>query len=383
MKIAFYHDDDNGLNHTEILNKASSGTVMSMLNLIVGLEKIGNNVTVLSKAEEGIFDNVNYNKINNRKDLKFWYQRNEVDVLIAVGKAGRDLEYIANIKKSKIIYWHHNYLNIKSIVNLTNDGFIDEIVCVSPHHMSSLYKYRVFKKVTYIRNAIIFDSISKFKVKNTQRNGLAYVGNISKEKGFDSVINTYHNYRESGGTENLHVYGSNSLYFNDNGNKILNENSFDCETNILIDKYLKKNNILFHGKVSRVTLYKELNERKLLLCGFNKSGGAETAGMGMVEAQYFGCSVLTLNRGGQPDSVYNKKNILEVNEIDKSSYIKKLVTSEMYNVQDELDKWLKSKYDYMEITKQWSELLDGNKVKIKHASAIIARCKVFFKMSSF
>lgn len=74
------------------------------------------------------------------------------------------------------------------------------MVCVSPHHLSSLYKYGMDFGMTYIRNALDFDEMSRYKSDfEEERNGLAYVGNVSLAKGFLEAIYAYYSYLQKGG----------------------------------------------------------------------------------------------------------------------------------------------------------------------------------------
>lgn len=376
MRVAFYHDDDNGLNHGELLTRASSGTVMSLLNLVKALSNEGHEVLVLSKAESKIIDRVTYIKLDGEDEVLEWYKNNKIDAFVAVGRTGKILKTISKEKKSKLIYWHHNYLDVKGIAELTKKNLVDHIVAVSPHHMSSLYKYLIFSDISYIRNPVDFSLFDSFDIRKEERTGFAYVGNISKAKGFDSVIALYEAYKRIGGQEKLHVYGSNSLYCSTN--TLIERHDFTEDFISKVEKLTFDNDLILHGKVNRYDLYKALSERKILLCGLNKTGGAESAGMGMVEAQYLGCKVLTYNRGGQPDSVFARESISRVNE---KILLKNLVELEEKNKLDltETRLWLEERYGMNQISNQWIGLINGDKYLGRHYHAVTARIKSLFK----
>ncbi|MBI6226068.1 glycosyltransferase, partial [Proteus mirabilis] len=367
MKITFFHNDEIGLIHTDLTKKPSSGTVSSLLNLAKGLAILNHDVVILSKAKTCKIHNINYVEIKETNELITWYKENNTDVLVTVGHANNVLPLLVKYKKSRIYHWHHNYLDIKHVVTLLKKNKIDGIVTVSPHHMSSLYKYFILNKITYIRNAIDYDLLAPYKRNIQHRNGLAFVGNISKSKGFDEVINAYFEYINSGGKEILHIYGSTNLY-NKNMHSSLNFNEFEVNFYEKINMLKTKNKLVFHGKLPRDILYKELNKRKLLLCGLNKTGGAESAGIGMIEAQYMGCHVITYNRGGQKDSVYKKNNVIRI-----SSDITKKISNVLNDKNDYIKNSFFERYDFINIANEWVSLFQGKKNNKKHFFAIKSR----------
>lgn len=368
MKIAFYHNDDLGLNHITLMNNASSGTVLAMLNLARGLSSLGHHVVILSKAAAGIIGNIEYFYIENDDLCLQWYRDNDVDVFISVGHAHTIIDYISDIKKNKIYHWHHNYLDIKNVISRLKKKHIDGIVCVSPHHLSSLYKYGLDPRMTYIRNALDFTFMKQaVKDDNGKRNGLAYVGNVSLAKGFTEAVRAYNIYLEKGGRELFHVYGSTNLYVDKTSD--IDISIFPKDFQVIINELYNKGLLVFHGKIPRAILYSELQKRKLLLCGLNKVGAAESAGMGMIEAQFFGCEVVTYNRGGQKDSVYNNKNIIKISEniseriIDMLSNDSNLLIAEGFF----------ERYSISNISSEWLSLFSGKTKNKKHIDAFLAR----------
>ncbi|HHH9970170.1 TPA: glycosyltransferase [Escherichia coli] len=368
MKIVFFHNDHLGLSHVDLMSNPSSGTVLAMLNLARGLSKSGHSIVVLSKAESKIIDNVEYIAIDDNEKCLEWYKHNDVDVFISVGHTHSIISKLKVYKKSLIYHWHHNYLDIKNVIAALKKKDIDGVVCVSPHHLSSLYKYGMDFGMTYIRNALDFDEMSRYKSDfEEERNGLAYVGNVSLAKGFLEAIYAYYSYLQKGGKEKIHVYGSTNLYLNKISD--IDLSLFEPEFQFLINNLLNKGMIVFHGKQPREYLYEELQKRKLLLCGLNKTGAAETAGMGMIEAQYFGCKVITFNRGGQKDSVYDKNSIIKVSD---DLALKILQLSSVSN-QLEIPQDFFERYSVEKISKEWLSLFRGELKKKKHLEALLAR----------
>ncbi|MBS0847955.1 glycosyltransferase [Citrobacter sp. JGM124] len=373
MKIVFFHNDKIGVHHNELMDIPSSGTVLAMLNLSKGLTLIGNEVIILSNAETAVIDRIKYIKANEEESIT-WCRDNEYDVFISVGHAHTILDSIVLFNKGKIYHWHHNYLKIESVSFLLKRKKISGIICVSPHHMSSLYKYGFDSKYNYVRNSLDFELLEKIKISDNSRSGICYVGNVSVEKGFYEVINAYYDYYINGGREPLHIYGSTNLY---EQNK--SEVKTDDFPDFIIRKIneLKKNNtIIFHGKKPRKVIYEELQKRKLLLCGLNKYGAAESAGMGMIEAQYFGCDVLTYNRGGQRDSVENKNSVIRIRsnvsyEIERSlkNYSPRIMSMTF-----------RERYDMEKIALEWIKIFNKKHSFNKHINAISDRMHgVFFK----
>ncbi|MGU9865527.1 glycosyltransferase [Kluyvera ascorbata] len=368
MKIAFYHNDDLGLNHITLMSNASSGTVLAMLNLARGLSLLGHHVVILSKAASGLIDNIEYVFIDDDDLCLQWYKENDVDVFISVGHAHTIIDYINNIKKTKIYHWHHNYLDIKHVISHLKNKNIDGVVCVSPHHLSSLYKYGLHPGMTYIRNPLDFNFLKKaVKDENGKRSGLAYVGNVSLAKGFTEAVNVYNLYVKKGGGELFHIYGSTNLYVDKTSD--IDISIFQKDFQIIIHELYNRGLLVFHGKIPREILYSELQKRKLLLCGLNKVGAAESAGMGMIEAQFFGCEVVTYNRGGQKDSVYNKNNIIKISE----SISDRIIEILSKDANPDIAEVFFDRYSIGNISSEWISLFSGKTKNKKHIDAFLAR----------
>lgn len=357
MNIVFYHDDDNALDHSQLMNRPSSGTVMSLMNLATGLNDCNCKVTVLSKSSAGDVDGIDYIDYNSI-ELNNWYLTSNVDVFIAVGRSGKVLLQLPKIEGRKLIYWHHNYIPINSLINSLKKHHIDKVVCVSPNHLSSLYRYFTFRNTFYVRNILDINSFDGIKIEK-ERKGVAYVGNISKAKGFHKVILLFSEYVNQGGRESLNIYGSNSLYTN--SESVFDNSEFDSQTNLKLDKLIKDRKVVFHGKVSRFKLYKNLARTKVVLCGLNTTGGAESAGMGMVEAQYLGCHVLTLRRGGQSDSVFDKNHVFSPNDTRKM--VMKMLELDDQGLSTKFEacqKWITSRYNKRINTMKWLDMFEKN-----------------------
>ena len=375
QNIIFYHDDPNGLDHSEILDRPCSGTLFAMLQLAKTLSKNNVEVTVISRATDRVVDGIVYIDFSKEK-LCDIYRRLDCDAIIFVGRAINDVEQVLKIKKSKVIYWHHNYLPIDKNIDHLRRRDIENIICVSPNHLASLFRYGFVRNVTYIRNPIDLSVFSGFN-KRGPRDGYAFVGNVSKDKGFDSIVRIFEQYVDRGGRQKLHVYGSSSLYTGDLKNSSFEQ--FDIETQNRISKLTAENKLIFHGKLGRKDLYKEFLKRELLLLGLQQFGGAESAGIGAIEAQLMGMNVLTIDRGGQRDSIYNRRFVLPAG--DESSIINFLLSGGGGNYSDtKADKyrWFAKRFGNQKRAQEWIDIIDNEGgFKIKALIALFEKIRQF------
>ncbi|EHJ9982712.1 glycosyltransferase [Vibrio parahaemolyticus] len=291
-EIAFILNEDNVVFHDEVLKKPCSGTLYSALKLV---DKFNNShkVTVYHKGNADCRDNVNYENIQELNKVDF-----RDCVSIFVGAAGKLIKSNA-MKFSKSYYWLHNYERTNNMLELIKEKKLNGIVCVSAYQMFTMLKSNTFFYSTYIHNPFNF---------STKLN-VAFSGALKKEKGLHNLIYMWKRLSDKGLDINLHIFGSGNIYGkepNDIGitevvDKEYEASFIDCilDENGNIDKKVK-----FYGLTEKSKMLPVIEKCDYFISGLNEKGAAECFSIAFLEAQSVKTPVLTLNRGGQSESLF-------------------------------------------------------------------------------
>ncbi|WP_270669279.1 MULTISPECIES: glycosyltransferase [unclassified Aeromonas] len=301
-KVVF-HDED----------KPCSGTLSSTLMLINGF-KGRYSITVYHQGEARSVDGVEYVNVKNLSLLS------KVDAIaIFVGSAGSFLE-ANSVKFRKSYYWLHNFERTNNKKNLIIKKELTGIICVSKYQMFTMLKSGVFFKSTYIHNPFEFK----------KEINIAFAGALKKEKSIDNVIRLWRNLRNNGVLVNLHIFGSGDIYGLKDyipGKSGVIDARFEVE---FIDLMLDQDgnldsSLIFYGMQDKITMSEVISKCDYFISGLNENGAAECFSMAFLEAQAMNTPILTLIRGGQPESLYHSGSKAFVSILTLERYLIKTI----------------------------------------------------------
>lgn len=290
--IVFVLNEENIVYHDEVLKKPCSGTLFSALKLI-GKFNESHKVFVYHRGESKHKSNIIYKNIEELKEL----DRKDC-VAIFVGAAGELIES-NSCKFLKSYYWLHNYERTNAKVKLIKEKKLDGIVCVSAYQMFTMLKSNAFFYSTYINNSFDF----------SKELHIAFAGALKEEKGVHNLIHMWKRLSDKGLDVHLHIFGSGDIYGN-KSNEIGITNVIDkkYESNF-IDSILDKDGgvdkrVNFYGLTEKKKMFPVISKCDYFISGLNEKGAAECFSIAFLEAQSVKTPVLTLNRGGQRESLF-------------------------------------------------------------------------------
>ena len=308
MKICFILNESKVVFHDEVDLKPCSGTLSSSLRLISGLSN-AHEVLVYHKGESKLVGNVQYKNIMDFKTEHF--NSNDFWRAIFVGSAGCYITKESSVFHS-VYYWLHNYERLIDKKKLIKNGVITKIICVSYYQMFTMVKSGVFFKSTCIHN-----------IYNRTKKGIkiAFVGSLTEAKGLHNLIKIWKKISIGGVSAELHIFGSGNMY-SDEGfipgvTGVVDKN---YEGNFINDIYDGKNldsRVKFYGLKAKSEILPVVASCDYFMSGLNEVGAAECFSIAFLEAQDVGTPVLTLNRGGQKESLSleNSKAFNNHNEV--------------------------------------------------------------------
>lgn len=279
--ILVRHTEANFFHISRLYDNPCSGTVYAVstfcneisryFNVVV--ENVNNNTLYIYKSSELVIVDV----------------IEEPDVVIYIGSKSCTREGWRK-GASKNILWLHN----PEIINKQYDKKFDEVVCVSYNHLLRMIKINRARLPLVIKMRVIyniFDSdIVSDLIEPNKSLGLTasgetymYVGNTSKEKGFDLAVSDFYARKNEG--DSFHVFGSKALYDSKSSNEIPQEIAMKID-----------DALIFHGSISRKLLYQYLNRAVYIYAGI---GGNETFCYTALEAAALNKKILTVSKGGQ------------------------------------------------------------------------------------
>lgn len=271
MKVLFVHEEAVIPDFSILQKSASSGTAYAVSCISHALSKFIE-VTVL-----------HYNVIDD-DDIK------NNDVIVFITHAIRYIKDNYISKEKKIIFWNHNFVQ-KEIMR---DDLITKIVCVSDYHKYWAQTAVLSSKVIRIYNPYVYEKVASCSspIKKLDRLRLIFVGTLSKEKGFSSFLNILKDVSKHRNIDAVCCGG-------DKRDSLLLK-QFDKTQNIL---YSTGSTLQYRGIVDRCELNELINDSHFLLYGLNTIGAAESFGYGFLDALNYNSIPLTLNRGGQVETI--------------------------------------------------------------------------------
>lgn len=331
MKICFILNEYKEVFHSELDSKPCSGTLSSALRLISGLSG-KYEVLVFHRGAAKRIGRVEYKNLADFKTVGFNYE--ESWYAIFVGAAGSYITKECSIFTG-VYYWLHNYERLSDKKELLDNGVITKVVCVSYYQMFTMIKSGVFFKSTCIHN--IYDQVKK-NVK------IAFVGSLTKAKGLHNLIKIWKKLTSKDICVELHIFGSGDMYSNTEFvpgiTGVVDKNyeaSFikDIYDNKALDRRVK-----FYGLKTKSEILPVVATCDYFISGLNEIGAAECFSIAFLEAQDAGTPVLTLNRGGQKESLYLEGSKAFNNHNEVISYIaNKNITFEKLSTNNIVKEW--------------------------------------------
>ncbi|UTT85777.1 glycosyltransferase [Vibrio pelagius] len=290
--IVFVLNEENIVYHDEFLTKPCSGTLFSALKLISKFNE-SHKVFVYHRGDAEHKENVIYRNVEELNKL----DRKDC-VAIFVGAAGELIEFNA-YKFSKSYYWLHNYERTNSKVKLIKEKKLNGIVCVSAYQMFTMLKSNAFFDSTYINNS--FDFSNELHI--------AFSGALKEEKGVHNLIHMWKRLSNKGVNVHLHIFGSGDIYGNKSSDIGITNVIDKKYESLFIESILDENGAIdkrvkFYGLTEKSKMFPVINKCDYFISGLNESGAAECFSIAFLEAQSVKTPVLTLNRGGQKESLF-------------------------------------------------------------------------------
>ncbi|MBN2851674.1 MAG: glycosyltransferase family 4 protein, partial [Clostridia bacterium] len=210
-------------------------------------------------------------------------------------------------------------------------GFLDYIICVSADHGSTFFEKKSllfipeFGRVTFIYNPINADLIIENKSVLAKKKQILFAGALRECKGFHDALRIMCKFLRNrpdykfivAGDIGLHNLNEQSGYEKDFYEKMIKpiENEYSD---------IIRNNIEFLGKVPRNKLFHLMSESKISIQNPSWTSQAETLGMAIIEAQCLGTPAVSTFRGGQRESIINKKTGLLVKKHSDEDFLRQL-----------------------------------------------------------
>lgn len=351
-RICFILNENKVIFHDE--DKPCSGTLSATLMLINGF-KGRYSITVYHQGEARNVDSVEY---VNVKDLSLLSKLDAVAIF--VGSAGCFLE--ANSAKfRKSYYWLHNFERTNNKKHLIIKKELTGIICVSKYQMFTMLKSGVFFKSTYIHNPFEFE----------KEVNIVFAGALKKEKSIHNVIRLWRNLRNNGVLVNLHIFGSGDIYGLEDyipGKSGVIDTRYEAEfIDLMLDRDGKiDSSLIFYGMQDKVTMSKIISQCDYFISGLNESGAAECFSMAFLEAQAMNTPILTLIRGGQPESLYHSGSKAFVSILTLERYlIKTIEKRNKLSLEYKIEEWesyIENNNKVLQYKKQFLAMLSGGYV---------------------
>lgn len=315
MKISFFLDNSN-CRRTDFSNPKNGnpgvGGTQYMFSLISWYyaKRTADRVTVyapdISKMPEETH-NVETSTLKAAVDRAII---DKVDYFIC--RTPNDKSFYDYLKKTtlNVILWGHNFAFYRELNWASHCNNIKKYICVSEEQLRLLEGHSIYKKSTYIYNAILPEIYEINEYTEKISNSICYIGSIVDTKGFDVCAKVWRRLYDNGYKTELHIIGSGQLY---NKSAILGKYKIaDSKYEKKFIKRLtdKKGELLpevhFHGVLNHMEKMQIL--KKMQIGMPNPTGKTETFGISAIELEVAGVPVITRNRGGLKNTVDNGKS---------------------------------------------------------------------------
>lgn len=258
---------------------------------------------------------------------------------------------------TKFIVWCHNFASRFLLDTIANDNRIWKVITVGREQKDIYRDHPVFYKTEYIYNCINVDigdkyCVSSYPIKD-RRNIVAYLGVISKYKGFHCLAEAWPKVVSAIPDAQLYVIGAGNLY--DRNIKLGKWGIAEEEYEDYFMQYLSKNGKVLDSVHFLGIMGEEKNEILLQTkVGVPGIGVPETFGLVTLEMQIMGCSIVAKECAGYLDTVLSGKLIKKRSDLAKN-IIQELKSP--HNNYREIIETIRERFSPDVVIKDWEELL--------------------------
>lgn len=379
-KIIFYCSDPELKTNQQLLKNGGSGTLLALINIAWELSLIGFDVEVagncrLIEEKDRAKHNLAYIQINSDSEFVTRCKSNSYMFTVVVGHALSvfDEEYRLG---QKVVYWPHNWINVKTVYEYCNKGWIDQVIFVSKYHfMKSWRRVRfnpcALRYFNWIHNSLDLSEHDNIINKNKigyKKLRLAFLSYPSVNKGLPEVVNIFNELKKKNFDVELNVFGSSALYSSKN------MGYGACEHLLFKEGGGAKNGIILHGLLGKKELFSILDDVDIAISGMT---GSETFCYALAESMARGLIVISSKSGGQVDYIEDGQNgYLVSNCFDAVQKICELNNKTLVDVINMKKHAKKSilKFDHKYVTKIWVKIV-FNTEKRRHLNL----CNILLK----
>ena len=368
MNVVFFLDNENHTNvdySNPMGGNPGIGGAQYMIWLIVALLSNRHNdlnVYLAAKNIDNMPEKVKCIKIDSAIDCISESEKIKADILVYRSEK-IDNEFYRKIKKTdmKIIAWSHNFEPYYRAQDFARCHNIKRNVCVGKEQYDRLRDHEVYKKSTYIYNAITYD-IYNANTNEKIDNSVCYLGSLHEPKGFHKLARNWARIERKVKDAQLYVLGSGTLYDKNTrlGKYGLAESRYEKKfIKYLIDRDGKiKENVHFMGTVG--------GEEKLALMSkmqvgiVNPTGISETFCIGAIEFEALRIPVVTIKKYSLVETVDDKKSgLLFKNDRQFVNNVVRLLSEKQLN--QEMGnygcEWVRDKFSLEKVLDKWYQII--------------------------
>ena len=286
-------------------------------------------------------------------------KKNVCDFLVLRGpKSDTKLFQTINEYKQKVIFWTHNFEDLRFADLVYRNKYVMRNVCVGKEQLDRLRDHPVFGKNCYIYNALDCRLYFPYTYFGKKENIVSYMGALTPRKGFHALAMHWKDIKTRCPDAKLYILGGKDLYFK-NESKDVKLSSYEKRC----IRYLSnKDGTLIEG----VTFWGVVSgEKKLKLLADTKVGVPNPTAVGetfcIVAAEFeaVGTPVVTINKNGFLDSVVNHETgLLFKTRKQFVHYVVELLENDQLNMTFGLSgkQHVQNNFTIEKICEQWYKL---------------------------
>lgn len=362
MKVAFYISNKNisSVDNQEVEegNPGIGGSEYSAILISTLLSRYKKlECVLLCDVPANYPKDLNWVQCNDLAGAVEYYKNNDFDYLVVDAKLLEKC-IVLRFYDVKFIAWANCFIPEPMLNFYANQSNLVKIVNVGKEQYQLLKNLPVFKKSTYIYNAVPTNFLNDYK-QILQPNALrepnvVYIGSLIPSKGFHLLAQAWPKVVKDVPNAKLFVIGSGKLYSrNSRLGKwgIASKKYEDMFMQHLAPEGELMPSVHFLGILGKEK-YDILSKCKVGVP--NPSGISETFGYTAVEMEIMDCLITTIKCPGYIDTVYDKKNLYD--SPDKlANNIKQLLKSDI-DIYPEVMKYV-SKFSVDTIVSKWEQFL--------------------------
>ena len=315
MEVAFYLNNQNysdvDFSQPEKGNPGVRGTQYMIWAVACGLSRKYENIQVCLYANHirKMPPDIMCKRCENDLDAIKQAEIDCIDILILRTSISTDRQVFEKLRSSKLscITWSHNFEDFYLANEIAKTAAIKRNVCVGRQQYERLRDHQVFRKSTYIYNALNFDCYDGYP-RNDGSHIVVYAGMLDSSKGFHRLAKIWPQVLIKDKNAVLYVLGSGDLGANV---KLGPLGLAGVEYEKKIAKYLcdKEGKVIpsvkFYGKVGGEKQRKIMSQAKVGIA--NPTGIGETFCIVAIEFEALGVPVVSVKKYGLLDTVEDGK----------------------------------------------------------------------------